>query len=403
LSKRGVERPLAASLSSSLASSLQEKRGQLQVGIVGCGFIADHYVRSLREYPSLRLVGATDRDRERARRFGEFHRVYVYQTLDEMLADASVEIVLNLTNPHSHYEVSKRCLEAGRHVYSEKPLAMDFTEAKALTEIAKAHDVRISSAPCSLLGECAQTMWKALRENRIGRVRLAYAEMDDGPVARMAYRKWVSESGTPWPFKDEFEVGCTMEHAGYSLTWLAAFFGPAQSVTAFSSVQDPDKHPSIQRGMVAPDFSLAAIQFASGVVARLTCSILAPHDHVLRIIGDDGVLHTPDVWRYDAPVYRRRWMTVRRRTLLSPIRRKHRGLREPRRALMSDDRARGVAELANSVREHRPSRLSAPFALHVTELVLAIQGAGRNAGTYRMTTAFDPIPPMPWATRSAFP
>ena len=368
----------------------------MQVGIVGCGFIADHYVRSLRGYPRLQLVGATDRDRERARRFGEFHRVHVYQSLDEMLADPRMQIVLNLTNPHSHYEVSKRCLEEGRHVYSEKPLAMDFTEAKALIEIAEARGVRISAAPCSLLGECAQTMWKAIREAQVGRVRLAYAEMDDGPVARMAYRKWVSESGTPWPFKDEFEVGCTAEHAGYSLTWLAAFFGPAQSVTALSSVQDSDKHSSVEPGMVAPDFSVAAIQFASGVVARLTCSILAPHDHVLRIIGDEGVLHTPDVWRYDAPVYRRRWMTVRRRTLLNPIGLKQRRLREPGRALMADDRARGVAELANSIREKRPSRLSARFALHINELVLAIQGAGKDSGTYRMTTAFDPIPPMPW-------
>jgi hypothetical protein len=116
----------------------------------------------------------------------------------------------------------------------------------------------------------------------------------------------------------------------------------------------------------------------------------------LRIVGDDGVLYTPDVWHYDAPVYRRRWLTIRRRTLLSPIRMKQRRLREPGRALVSDDRARGVAELASAITENRPSRISASFALHITELVLAIQGAGRNAGTYRMTTTFDPIPPMPW-------
>ena len=128
-------------------------------------------------------------------------------------------------------------------------------------------------------------------------------------VHRMQYRKWQSVSGLPWPYKDEFEIGCTLEHAGYYLTWLAAWFGPAATVTSFASVQLPDKLPGESLALDSPDFSVVCIQFASGVVARLTCSIIAPHNHELRVVGDDGVLYTDDCWDYRSPVYSRRMAT----------------------------------------------------------------------------------------------
>jgi predicted dehydrogenase len=374
-----------------------EREGRIQVAIVGCGFIADHYVQSLRRYPMLELVGAADRDLARSRRFGAFHACHVYGSVDELLGDGRTRIILNLTNPSSHFEVSRAGLLAGKNIYSEKPLAMKLDQARELVELAAARGLRIASAPCNLLGESAQTMWKALREGKIGRVRAVYAEMDDGLLHRMPYSKWHSASGIPWPFRDEFEVGCTLEHAGYSLTLLAAFFGPARSVTAFSSVQIPDKlDPGVDLAP-APDLSVATVVFESGVVARLTCSIIAPHDHALRIFGDGGVLFTPDVWRYDSPVFSRRWRTIRRKMFLSPWRTRHARVGEPGRTVHEDDRARGVAELAAAISEQRPCRLSAELALHVTEMSLAIQNAGPSAGAYRMTTRFDPIAPMPWS------
>jgi len=118
--------------------------------------------------------------------------------------------------------------------------------------------------------------------------------MDDGMVFRMPYRTWASAAGAPWPAKDEFEVGCTFEHAGYYLTWFPAFFGPARLVTAFSACLVPDKKTDVSLERKAADFSVACITFESGVVVRLTCSIIAPHDHTLRIIGDRGVLGTHD-------------------------------------------------------------------------------------------------------------
>jgi predicted dehydrogenase len=374
----------------------------MRIAIVGCGFVADLYVKTLSLHPELTLAGVHDRDPQRAQRFGRFHHARVYETLEDLLGDGDVQIVLNLTNPRSHYAVNKQCLEAGKHVYCEKPLAMCTNEAKELVELARRRGVRLSSAPCSLLGETAQTTWKALRENVVGTVRAVYAEMDDGLVHRMPHRKWLSDSGNPWPAKDEFETGCTLEHAGYCLTWLCGFFGPAERVTAFASVQIPDKGVDVPPAAMAPDLSVACVQFESGVVARVTCSVIAHHDHRLRVFGDDGVLSTPDTWHYRSPVHVQKLITIRRRMMLNPLKKRLKllGTHLPRpnyRGASHMDFMRGPAEMASAIQEGRRSRLPAEFSLHVTELALAIHAARDKPCTYEMTTRFEPLEPMPWA------
>ncbi len=371
------------------------------IAIVGCGFVADYYLQSLPLHPELKLVGVMDRNSDRSSKFAAYHSISrVYASLEELLADDNVDIVLNLTNPSSHYSVSKAALEAGKHVYSEKPLAMEMWQCEELVNLAEQRGLYISSAPCSLLSETAQTIWKALRENKVGKVRLVYAEMDDGLVHKMPYTKWVSESGTPWPYKDEFEVGCTLEHAGYYVTWLTAFFGPAETISAFSSCLVPDK-TDIPLDTNAPDFSVACIKFASGVVARLTCSIVAPHDHSLRIIGDEGILGIKDCWYYGSPVYIKRSITIRRRTLQGIWKQNYPLVRKPARLgsrnAQAMDFCRGVAEMADAIALGRSSRLSARFSLHNNELVLAIHNSLETGSPYKLKTSFEPIEPMPWA------
>ena len=167
----------------------------MNIAIVGCGFVADYYLATLPSYPELKLIGVTDRDPDRAARLAAFHSVPRFGSLDDLLSDGRVELVINLTNPRSHHDVTKTCLEAGKHVYSEKPFAMELEEAQELVAIAERRGLGLASAPCSLLGETAQTLWKALRERVVGTVRLVYAEMDDGMVFRMPYRRWVSRRG----------------------------------------------------------------------------------------------------------------------------------------------------------------------------------------------------------------
>lgn len=395
----------------------------MNIAIVGCGYVADYYLRTLPNYPDLNLVGVMDIDQERATRFAEYHSLSAYHTLEELLADPRVNIVVNLTNPKSHFSVSKASLEAGKHVYSEKPLAMSFSEAEELVELAEKKGLYISSAPCNLLSETAQTVWNALQNKEIGRVFLAYAELDDGLVHRRSYQKWLSDSGIPWPYKDEFEVGCTLEHAGYYVTWLTAFFGPAKTVTAFSSCLVSDKEIDVPLDVNAPDFSVACIKFASGVVARITCSIIAPHNHSLQIFGDEGVLYVDDCWNYASPVYIQplqtstrktfgeRWRSISNKlayfykTLRNPTAKplptkKHPLVKEAdynHLTALKMDFCRGIAELAEAIAQQRSCRISARYSLHVNEIVLAIQNSLETGSSYTVTSSFEPIEPMPWA------
>ena len=387
------------------SANLNGKKNNLSyksIAIVGSGFVADYYLKTLSIHPQLKLVGVMDKISERATKFAQFHNVgRVYNSLTDILEDNTVDIVLNLTNPHSHYEVSKACLEAGKHVYSEKPFAMEMEQAKELVNIAENKGLYLSSAPCSLLSETAQTVWKALRENKVGKVRLVYAEMDDGLVHQMPYQKWLSESGTPWPYKDEFEVGCTLEHAGYYVNWLTAFFGPAETVSAFSSCVIPDKQTDVALDLDTPDFSVACIKFASGGVARLTCSIVAPHDHSLKIIGDDGILGIDDCWFYGTPVYIRRSLTIGRKRLEGVWKKNYPLVKKaPKfgyRGAQQMDFCRGVAEMVDAIMENRPCRLSSEFSLHNNELVLAIQNSLETGSAYKMQTSFQSVEPMDWA------
>jgi predicted dehydrogenase len=377
----------------------------MRIAIIGCGYIADSYLKTLHLYPELQLMGVMDRDKKRSTKFSDYYSVPSYPSLEDLLDDRRVELVVNLTNPRSHFSISKTCLESGKSVYSEKPLAMSFSEAEHLVSLAKQKGLHISSAPSRLLAETAQTLWKALRENVIGTIRLVYAEMDHGLTHRMRYKKWLSKSGTPWPYKDEFEVGCTIEHAEYAVRLLTAFFGPVESITAFSSCQIPDKETEIPLDVNAPDFSVACLKFRSGLVSRLTSSIIAHNNRALRFFGDEGILYTDDISKPRSPVYFKRRLTIRRRTILTPWKRRYPLVSPPPHLVRSRasrlnrevDFCVGIAELAAALQEGRSCRLSARYCLHTTEVVLAIHNALDKGSSYTVTTSFDPIDPMPWA------
>ncbi len=381
----------------------------MRIAFVGCGFVADYYMTTLTNHPQLELVGVYDINPERQRAFSQYHHVATYNTFEELLADDNVDIVVNLTNPDSHYEVSKAALAANKHVYSEKPLAMDYENAKELVELAKQKGLHIAAAPCNFLSETAQTVWKALRENKIGTVRLAYAELDGGLIPRMAYDKWVSASGAPWNAKDEFESGCTVEHAGYYLTWLTMFFGPAKSVTSFATVLMPDKGIALDRD--TPDYTSGCIEFHSGVVARMTNSIIADHDHNLTITGDGGLIKVEDGWYYHCQVYtQKRRMHTRLAelplvyNLLGHGPRKYRMLtntnphyKRKGRFQRIMDYCRGIAEMALAIEKQQPGRVTADHALHITEITLALQYPETMGCPRQIESTFDPIEPMDWA------
>jgi predicted dehydrogenase len=333
------------------------------------------------------------RDQRRQRAFCEHHGVRGYASLTRLLGDPAVELVVNLTNPVSHAEVNRAALAAGKHVYCEKPIALDLGEATALVRLAADRGLALASAPCNLLGEAAQTVWRTLRHEEIGTPRLAYAELDAGPILRVPFQTWTSVSGAPWPYRDEFRTGCTIEHAAYYLTWLTAFFGPARNVVAFAAPVVPNPYLAEMGAEPVPDFALACLEFAGGAVARVTGGAVAPRDHTLRIVGDKGVITVADCGHYESPV---------------TITRDPDGLPEPLPLVRTQgplhgydevhtmDFARGIADVAGAAGGEGPCHLPADHALHVLELTLIMAGATGGVVT-RPQTSFAPVPPLEWA------
>ncbi len=384
----------------------------MRIGIVGCGFTADHYLISLKRYPNLELAAVTDQDPKRAADFSAYQKVKVAPDLEALLADSSIELIVNLTNSSSHYQVSKAILGAGKHLYTEKPLATTFAQAQELVQLAEAKGVYFSAAPCSLLGETAQTIWKALGKNEIGKVHVAYGEMEDGPFHMAEPDKWHSESGAHYDYHEEFNVGVTVEHAGYYLSWFTAFFGPAKTITGFRAITWPDKKISDQETLhvTTPDFSVACVTFESGVVARLTCSLVGPYNHSMKIVGDTGTLSVHESWNFCAPVYIDRYSSLKYRAERYSVTREYPFIKhwldprprtypsvwksslKKRQARYRMDYTRGIADVAQAITKKGPLRIPTDYCLHVTELALAIQNA--TSEPYKVTTTFKPLKPL---------
>jgi len=412
-----------------------------KLGIVGCGFVFDHYMTTIERHPGLEIAGVTDIDRRRVQAVAAYYGVPTFANTDALIADPSIDIVVNLTSIPSHFDVTRAALDAGKHVYSEKPLVTDMAQAHELVEFAAERGVRLSCAPSNLLGATAQTMWKAVTDGAIGTPRIVYAEFDDNPIYLRGPEHWKSRSGAPWPYLHEYEMGCTYEHVGYHLSWMCAMFGPVASVTAFSKMTLPDKTDRPLSPPDTPDFSIACLDFVSGVVGRVTCSIAAPYDHRMRIIGNRGMVHADTYRHYECPVYLesftklslnvRNFRAVRTGSVVQrilgvggrrlPLARSAppgsqgvaspaRTRRDPRALLQrvrrdqvgQQDKCIGIAELADAIvtgRDHFPSP---EFTLHLTELTLAIQGAGTTGAAHVMETSFDPLE-LPERTLHAAP
>jgi predicted dehydrogenase len=369
----------------------------MRIAIVGCGYVADFYMETMCNHSALELVAACDTNARRRAAFSAHYGVRMYDDVHSLLKRSNAELILNLTDPRSHYAVSRACLEAGRHLYSEKPLTMEYETALELVQLAESRGLSVSGAPSNVLGEAADGVRQALAAGKAGVVRAVFAEMSVGSVLAKNFRSWRSASGARWPYADEFELGDAVEHSGYCLALLGDLFGPVKRVQSFSAVCYPDKPGGQPLKRPGPDLAVAALEFCSGVVARLTCdSVMTRTDRSLHIVGDKGTLTVEDIWRYDAPVYftpleadgdtlpsrlRRRFVREADRLVRHVLPgRRWTGRRVPVPATKGHltryarmDYARGPARQAEAICAGRRPRVSAELLLHVTEIALAMR------------------------------
>ncbi|TDH34431.1 Gfo/Idh/MocA family oxidoreductase [Pseudohoeflea suaedae] len=367
-----------------------------RIALIGTGFVADYYSRTLANHANLVVAGAFDIDAARLEAFCRFHGHHSYASLEAALADDTVDIVVNLAPPQAHFEINRLALEAGRHVYCEKPLAMEPGQAAELVDLANSKGLFLSGAPANALSDAQILTARLIEEGRIGTPRLVYAEMEDGAVFRDNWQEWRSASGAPWPGMHEFEIGCTLEHAGYALSWLFALFGRAKSVQSFSALAFPDKGPGTENLAMASDFSVGCIEFASGPVARITCGLAAPRDRSLTIVGDAGTIIVRDLWDDRSPVHLSRFgekdpFVTRLLKLYERKSGKHlpgklfgghvvpypaNGGRKLPRYPSRIDFAAGIADLAKAIEGGTAPLLTAERAVHLTELALALGRGG---------------------------
>jgi predicted dehydrogenase len=326
----------------------------VRVALLGCGDIAGQYLTELARHPAaVEVTTCADLDLDRARaRAAEFGIAKV-ATPAEVLADETVEIVVNLTPPTVHAAVSHDALLAGKHVYSEKPLATTLADGTALLDEGARRGLRVGCAPDSFLSAPMQQAREAVEAGRIGR-----------PVA--AFAAFAARSVETWHPNPAFFFapggGPVLDMGPYYLTVLVTLLGPVAWVSAQSATLVPERTSRYGGPVVAstPTHITGTVGFASGALATVLFSFDVHHTHLPRIevYGTDGALRLPDPNRYDGGVVLAdaggEWAEL-----------------EPSGG-PDIHRGYGVADLALALRHGRPHRASGALGLHVLDVMAGL-------------------------------
>ena len=350
----------------------------MNVAIVGAGVIAQRYAERIAEVEGLTLVAVTDVVRERADALAARHGAVAYAALDELLAAPDVETVVNLTIPAEHVEVTRAALEAGRHVHTEKPVALRAGDAHELAALAREQRVRLSCAPATLLGEAQQTAWKLIRDGGIGDVKVVYAEANWGLI----------ESWHPEP-EPLYVSGPLVDVGIYPLTIVTAMFGPVQHVTAYATTVQPVRTRKDGKTfeLETPDFWVAVCEHATGVVTRLTATfwVKPSKQRGLEFHGTSGSLWMPT------------WGESNSRLLRTENGEDYEGVPLLRPAYDGFDWSLALVDLADAIRDDRPHRMSAEHAAHVVDVLNGADESRRNGGGVEIDSSFDRPLPLAWA------
>lgn len=367
---------------------ISSERGLLvektKVGIIGCGNIANQYFKGCAAFDILEVVGCTDIDGSRAKAKAEEHGVRAY-TIDELLNDPEIDIVINLTVPVAHAEVTLAAINAGKSVQSEKPLALTREDGQAIIRAAKEKGVLVGCAPDTFLGGGLQTSRKLIDDGWIGK-----------PVAATAFM--LGHGPEAWhPNPDFFYKvggGPMFDMGPYYLTALVHLMGPVGRVAGSTQVSFPTRYatstqlpPELYGHAIEveiPTHVAGVLDFDSGAVASLITSFDVWSHNLPRIeiYGTEGSLSVPDPNTFRGPVKVRRagasdWSEV-------PL-------------THSDQVGRGigVADMAYALRSGRPHRASGELAYHVLDLMHAFHDSSSSNQHVELTSTVAQPAPLP--------
>jgi len=354
---------------------------KVKVGMIGCGNISSAYLEGAQLFDSLEIVACADSVHQKAEEKAEEYHVPNVYSVEELLADPEIRLVLNLTVPRAHAEINLKAIRAGKHVYCEKPLAVTREEGQQTLKEATRKGVRVGAAPDTFLGGGLQTCRKLIDDGWIGRPVAATAF-----VASHGPEGWHPNPG----FFYQVGGGPLFDMGPYYLTALIHLLGPIRRVTGSAQkglnerivTNEWDYGKKIP--VDVPTHVAGVLDFQSGVVGTLIASfdVWSHHLPMIEIYGTQGTLSVPDPNSFGGPVRLRRagaeeWSDI-------PL--THRP--DVRRGI-------GLADMAYAIRYGRKHRASGELAFHVLDAMQAF-GEASDSGTHILLKSTcsrpDPLP-----------
>ena len=357
---------------------------KVKVGVVGCGNISSIYFENMTKvFDILEVKAVADLDRSRSVAAAEKYGIpVVYDTAQQLLADPEIEIVVNLTTPPFHADVCLAALEAGKHVYVEKPLAVTREDGRKVRDLAKKKGLLAGGAPDTFLGGGIQTCRKLIEDGWIGT-----------PVASTAFMTCHGhESWHPDPeFYYKVGGGPMFDMGPYYLTALINLMGPIESVAGSTRIPFPTRTITSAKkygtivDVEVPTHVAGLINFRSGAIGTILTSfdIWAAELPRIEIYGSLGTLSVPDPNTFGGPVRYRKagmdsWQDI-------PV----------LHGYAENSRGVGVADMAYALRTGRPHRANAELTYHVLDTMHAFHDADREGLVYRLDSTCDMPAPMP--------
>ncbi len=357
---------------------------KVKIGVLGTGAISGIYFQNLTElFQEVEIIAVCDLFKEKAQEASQkYHIPKVYDTMEEMFADKEVEIVLNLTRPGEHYRTTKAALLAGKHVYSEKPLAASYGEGLELAELAMRQGLLLGGAPDTFLGAGIQTCRRLIDDGMIGDVIGAQARM-------------VCHGHENWHPAPEFYYQCgggpMMDMGPYYLTALVNLVGRVKSISGMTGCSFPQRTITSQpkKGTVidveVPTHIAGLLQFENGAIGTVLTTFDVYYDRqaCLEIYGTKGTLEVPDPNCFGGPIrlLRPQDGSFKEMPLLYDYRENSRGL--------------GVADMAKALRTGRSVRADVQQTLHVLEILTTFEKSSQEGRTLDLASPYERRAAMP--------
>lgn len=378
---------------------------KIGIGIIGCGTISDVYLENFTKHiQNVKVAACADLFAKKAEETKDRYHLPKACTVDELITDPEIQIVVNLTIPAAHYEVNMKALKAGKHVYCEKPLALTLKEADEIMKLAEEKHLMAVSAPDTFLGAGAQTCRKLLDEGRIGEAVGFTANM-----VCAGHELWHPAPG----FYYQKGGGPMLDMGPYYITTLISLFGPIKKISCFALKGRKTRSVNGQQVPVeVPTHYAGIMEFVNGASGNVNMSFdvwdsVLP---MLEVYGTEGAMSVPDPNMYAGGIrlYEGKKLKAMLDAVTEPhpakimtmISRKSECATEASLTFPAakdfdcNMRGLGVSDMAQAILDNRLSRLSCELSRHVVEALTAFEISSSTNSVYEMTTTCERPAPM---------